>query len=350
LNIHKYEHFQNLSYPGGCFLFKINGSCDSPETIVITREDFIEYRKSHEAYLILMKRELLCHSFLFLGCSFDDDILRICIKDILNCIENSTENYATNHFAIIAECDKERLDFISKDLARHYNINCLCVNNTHNAYITAYGISCRVKYNSIYISGAKNFVRYSKEENEGKKVCQSLVNAFMNIDVFPFKFVCGMGMSIGHFISGTIKQLCKENNLNRYLQMEPFPFTSKEANEKHRKSIVNKASIFIFIFGDFSEDINEIENSGMWTEYLYAKEDKNNILIPLPCGECSMSNYIYKNEIKDENSFSFMNKNLLHKFNYQEDNKNFFDELVEKVILTTREKMDYILDEIVRKI
>jgi len=293
-----------------------------------------------------MKRELLCHSFLFLGCSFDDDILRICIKDILNCIENSKENYATNHFAIISECNNERLSFVSSDLMKNYNINCLCVNNTKNAYITAYGISCRVKYNSIYISGAKNFVRYSKEEDEGKIVCQTLVNAFMKINEFPFKFICGMGMSIGHFISGTIKQQCNGKNINRYLQMEPFPFTSKEANEKHRKSIVSKASIFIFIFGDFSGNKGDIENSGMWNEYLYAKNDINNILIPLPCGRLSMSNYIYENEVKDKNSFSFRYDNLLQKFNYQNSNEEFFIELVKKVILTTREKMDCILDEI----
>ncbi|WP_461257562.1 hypothetical protein, partial [Treponema sp. R80B11-R83G3] len=159
-----------------------------------------------------------------------------------------------------------------------------------NAYRTAYGISCRVKYNSIYISGAKSFVRYSKEENEGKLVCQTLVNAFMKIDESPFKFICGMGMSIGHFISGTVKQLCNGKNPNRYLQMEPFPFTSNEANEKHRKSIVSKASIFIFIFGDYSGNEDEIEKSGMWNEYLYAKNDKNGILIPLPCGRLSISN------------------------------------------------------------
>lgn len=123
LPVYKYEHFKNLSFPGGFFVYKINGSIDAPETIVITKEDFINYRKSHEAYLILLKRELLCNSFLFLGCSFDDDILRMCIKDILNCIENSTENYSTNHFAIIVDSNKEKLEFISKDLSYNYNIN-----------------------------------------------------------------------------------------------------------------------------------------------------------------------------------------------------------------------------------
>jgi CheY-like chemotaxis protein len=346
--IYKYKHFKDLSYPGECFLFKINGSCDSPDTIVITKEDFIEYRKSHEAYLILLKRELLCHGFLFLGCSFDDDILRICIKDILSCIENSKENYSTNHFAILVERNKERLNYVANDLVMHYNVNCLCLTSSAYAYMSTLGISCRVKYNSIYISGAKNFERHTREENDGKKVCQSIVNAFMEVEDFPFKFICGMGMSIGNFIAGPIKYKCKGKNLNRYIQMEPFPFTSKKANDEHRRSIVNKASIFLFLFGDYSGDKKQLETSGMWAEYQYAKNDINSILIPLPCGKGSMSNYIFENELLDEMSFVYKNHEMLKLFNHQDYDGKFYEMLVSTVILTTRKKMDYILDEIVK--
>lgn len=342
--IYKYSHFQELSYPGGCFLFKINGSHNAPKTIVVTKEDFINYKKSHEAYLILLKRELLCHSFLFLGCSFEDDILRICIKDILNCIENSSENYSTDHFAVIVEKNPEKMEFISKDLSRHYNIKCLNVYNLKQAYKIAYGISCKVKYSSIFVSGAKAYERHSIEEDMGKKVCQNLVEAFMQYEEAPFKFISGMGMSIGHFICGTIRQKCKGKNTNRYLQMEPFPFTGKEDNTKHRENMINKAGIFIFIFGDLDESPEDIQNSGMWKEYVQAKYNKNNILIPLPCGENSISYKIFEAEKADTTSFSARYHELLQTFDYQIADCNFFDILVEKVLLVTREKMDAIID------
>ena len=285
--IYKYSHFQDLSYPGGCFLFKINGSCDDPKTIIVTKEDFINYRKSHEAYLILLKRELLCQNFLFLGCSFEDDILRICIKDIL-------------------------------------------------------------KYGSVFVSGAKKYERHSDEENYGKIVCQNIVNAFMQFKDFPFKFISGMGMSIGHFICGTIKQNCKEKNLNlnRYLQMEPFPFTSKNDNDKHRENIINKAGIFLFVFGDLDEASDGIQNSGIWREYILAKKNKENILIPLPCGIDSISYRIFEEEKKEEDSFSAKYCDLLQNFDYKATNTDFYDALVDKIILTVREKMDNILDDI----
>ncbi len=344
--IYKYNHFQELSYPGGCFLFKINGSYNDPKSIVITKEDFINYRKSHEAYLILLKRELLCRSFLFLGCSFDDDILRMSIKDILNCIENSEENYATEHFAIIVEKNTEKLEYISKDLAYHYNIKCLNVANPESAYKIAYGISCKVKYSSIFVSGAKKYIRHSSEEDVGKRMCQNLVESFMNLDKAPFKFISGMGMSIGHFICGTIKKKCGEKNLKRYLQMEPFPFTSKEDNEKHRENMINKAGIFIFIFGDYDETSKNIENNGMWKEYLQAKKNKENIIVPLPCGADSISTKIYEREKAETDSFSANYNALLQRFDYRTASIDFFDELIEKIILTTREKMDLLIDEI----
>lgn len=348
LPVYKYEHFKNLSFPGGLFVYKINGSVDTPRTIVITKEDFINYRKSHEAYLILLKRELLCNSFLFLGCSFDDDILRMCIKDILNCIENSTENYLTNHFAIIVDSNKEKLEFISKDLSSNYNIKCLIVSNYKNAYKITRGISYKVKYSSIFISGAKQFDRNSIQEINAKRVCQEMISVFMKIDYFPFKFISGMGMSIGHFISGTVKQFARNKNINRYLQMEPFPFTSKEDNKNHRKKIIKKAGIFIFIYGDFDGNLVLIQKTGMWQEYLEAKKDKQNIIIPLPCGADSISTQIFNEEKKHFGSFTYKNIELLSKFNFTESNIDFFNELVTATLLNIRIRMDDLLDDILK--
>ena len=300
--------------------------------------------------MILLKRELLCHSFLFLGCSFDDDILRICIKDILNCIENSTENYATDHFAIIVEKNADKMEFISKDLAQYYNIKCLNVSNVFQAHKIAYGIACKVKYNSIFVSGAKKYERHSVEENIGKKVCQNLVEAFMKLTDSPFKFISGMGMSIGHFICGTIKQKCINKNINRYLQMEPFPFTSPEDNQKHRENMLNKAGIYIFLFGDFEEFVGGKENSGMWKEYLHAKKSKENIIIPLPCGDDSISKQIFDTEKAEMETFSARYFDLLNEFDYKTANIDFFDELVEKVVLVTRERLDMVIDEILHSL
>ncbi len=343
--IYKYNHFQKLSYPNGNLLFKINGSYSASDTIVITSEDFIDYRRTHEAYLILLKRELLCNNMFFLGCSFNDDILRISIKDILNCIDNSSQNYSTNHYAIIVESDILKLNYIANDLSKHYKINCLKVKRPQYSYLIAYGIACKIKYSSIFVSGAKRFIRYSKDEENGKKVCQELVEAFLNVNYKEYKFISGMGMSIGHFICGTVKNKCNEKNIKRHLQMEPFPFTTAEANSKHRSNIIKKAGIFLFLYGDYDNNYI-IEETGMWEEYIKAKSDKDNIIVSLPCKNDSISYYIFLSELDDKNSFSYKNKSLIEKFNCDKDNKQFFYELSNKITETTNDKINKIFKHI----
>ncbi len=347
--IYQYKHFKLLSYPRGSFLFKINGSQTNEESIVITHEDFINYRKSHEGFLILLKRELLCNSFLFLGCSFDDDILRICIKDILNCIDNNGDNYTTNHFAIIAEKDNFKSDYICKDLINHYKINCLKVNQPELSYLISMALMYKVKFNSIFISGASRFKRGSKEENDGKNVCKALSDAFINFEISPYKIILGMGMSIGNFVAGNVKNKKKDENVNRYLQMEPFPFTNAFENDKHRRGIIEKAGIFIFLYGDYNEHTGSLEENGIWKEYSYAKSDSNNIIVPLPCGETSISQKIYEKEFLEQESFTYINRKLLSTFDITKDNTDFFNNLTQVINFTVRERFDTLLDQIYKK-
>ncbi len=84
----------------------------------------------------------------------------------------------------------------------------------------------------------------------------------------------------------------------------------------------------------------------MWKEYIQAKKNQDNILIPLPCGIDSISTIIFKKELEDTSSFSVRYFELLNTFNYKSSGMDFFDTLVEKVILTTREIMDIQLNEI----
>ena len=158
-----------------------------------------------------------------------------------------------------------------------------------------------------------------------------------------------MGMSIGNFIAGNIKQQVKSKNLNpnRYLQMEPFPFTSKAENELHRKQIIGKAGIFIFIYGDLNENTKSIEDNGMWKEYVYAKTDKNNIIIALPCGNSSVSKKIYECEMQDSNSFTYIYRDLIKSFNMTRDNSDFFNKLVEYINLTVRQRLDNMVSDII---
>lgn len=111
---------------------------------------------------------------------------------------------------------------------------------------------------------------------------------------------------------------------------------------------MSKAGIFLFLYGDLGGDEESIFKSGIWKEYQEAKRNSDNIIVPLPCGKESISQYIFSIELNDPDSFAFKNQEIFRKFDYKSSNEDFFDELVIKIILESRINMDKALDEIVR--
>ena len=342
--IYSYEGFKAISSPTQSFLYKINGSYNDAESIIVTKEDFVSYKHTREGFLILLKRDLLCKNFLFIGTSFRDDVLRTCIKDIQYCISNSSENFTTQHYAIITTHDEKDLNYIVKDIVNNYSINCIAVKNPQNSYLLAQAIAFKVKYKSVFISGAKRFVRGSEEEKKAQKLCRSLVSIFTCIEgnckikEEAFKIISGMGMSIGHFISGSTKIYHKDHNINRYLKMAPFPFESADANKMHREQLIKYSGIFIFIYGDKSKTTS-LSETGMWKEYELAKVDSNNIIIALPIKN-SISYEIYKEELKNPASFLKQNENLINTFAIDADLDSFFTKLSMEIIVFRRKFFD----------
>ena len=66
----------------------------------------------------------------------------------------------------------------------------------------------------------------------------------------------------------------------------------------------------------------------------------------MPCGDDSISKQIYKIELAENCSFSARYHELIKQFDYKRSSVPFFQELVEKINLLTREKLDQIIEEI----
>ena len=110
------------------------------------------------------------------------------------------------------------------------------------------------------------------------------------------------------------------------------------------------AGVFIFIYGDIYENQRNIIENGMWIEYLEAKKNNENIIVPIPCGENTVSSKIYEKEKKEKNTFSYEYRDFIEKFDYTANNKLFFEELVTKVNIVIRKKLDNIFENIVNSL
>lgn len=77
------------------WLLKLHGSVDRPESIVLTRDDYLGYRTTRNALSSIVKANLLTHHLLFVGFGFADDHFHEIVHDVRLAVEPGGAPFAT---------------------------------------------------------------------------------------------------------------------------------------------------------------------------------------------------------------------------------------------------------------
>ena len=101
--------------PGAARLFKMHGSVERLDDLVISTDDYELYRKSRGSFRPLLQAHMSSYSMLFIGLSFTDPNLR----HVLSLIRESFDTAPPEHYAIVKPPQQE--DFGGEDefKARH---------------------------------------------------------------------------------------------------------------------------------------------------------------------------------------------------------------------------------------
>jgi SIR2-like domain len=97
------------SRPGAARLYKMHGSVDRLDDIVISTDDYELYRNTRGAFLPLLQAHMTSFSMLFIGLSFTDPNVR----HVLSLIRESFHTAPPEHFAIVRP--PHRTEFSSDD-------------------------------------------------------------------------------------------------------------------------------------------------------------------------------------------------------------------------------------------
>ncbi|MBU8866622.1 SIR2 family protein [Paenarthrobacter aromaticivorans] len=73
---------ENVPTVGGEWLLKLHGSVSKPETIVLTRDDYLGFNSTRAALSALVKAHLLTHHLLFVGFGLADDHFHEIVHDV----------------------------------------------------------------------------------------------------------------------------------------------------------------------------------------------------------------------------------------------------------------------------
>lgn len=272
--------------PGATRLYKMHGSIDRLDDIVISTDDYELFRSRRGAYLPLLQAHLTSLSILFVGLSFTDPNIR----HVLSLIRESFTEAPPEHFAIVrpphpGDFDSEdefraRLaqhNLWAKDL-RRYGLIAVEIDDYDEVPGLLREIERRVAARRVWVSGswpiedggAQAVTNYALAEDIGRWIGRS-----------GRDLVSGAGMLVGSAaIAGFLDALRDRGgwDLNRRLIARPFPQplagTPPDGAKwtMLRQELARQAGAVIFVGGSKHDGDKIVVADGVMEEFQIARE------------------------------------------------------------------------------
>lgn len=271
--------------PGAVNLYKMHGSIDRLDDIVISTEDYELYRARRGAFLPLLQAHLTSMSMLFVGLSLTDPNVR----QVLSAIRESFADSPGEHFAIVrppAAADFEMDAEFEARLAQHrlwardlrrYGLITVEVEDFDEIPVLLGEIERRVASMRVWVSGSWPLEApvagasdlYVLSEAVGQLIGES-----------GRDLVTGSGVLVGSAtIAGFIDALRREGgwDLDRRLIVRPFPqpleglAPDRRAWEALRSEMSRYAGVVIFLGGAKLVDGELVDADGVLAEYEVAR-------------------------------------------------------------------------------
>uniref|UniRef100_UPI0040562294 SIR2 family protein n=1 Tax=Acetatifactor sp. TaxID=1872090 RepID=UPI0040562294 len=257
-------------------LYKINGDINDLENIVLTQSDWENYEYSHPTMLTFLKKELVSNTFLFIGYSFRDHL----IKTVLSQIHQFVGKHGIHHYAIFRKESSPSFDYFMRDLEINYNVKPILIDDYSEIPTILSEIYIRTIKRNVFISGRLD--DYSDEvEYFANTLLSRLSITLLSNDL---NICTGMGRKIGYFVAGPAIQYLLSNGitqLDKRVQVRPFD-DNLDANDftKYREFLIRRNNIVIFVFGQKFIDGTSQNSTGVIEEYEIAKKT-GKIIIPI---------------------------------------------------------------------
>jgi len=314
-------------------IYKMHGDISLSHEAVLTKDDYESYNEKRLLFTTALQGDLISKTFLFIGFSFEDPNLEYILSRIRILLgDNTPEHYCFLKSITKSEyandedyCyDKVKLEYKIRDLKR-YGIQALMIDNYTEITEVLKLINTRIKRKNIFISGAA--YEYSPFS---KSAAENLVFNFAHkLAEKSYRIISGFGLGIGSsVINGVLDYVCngKDGHLDDYLILRPFPQNISDAEERkemwgqYRRSMLSKAGIAVFFFGNKLIGDKIVQSNGLIEEFEIAVELGLKV-IPIGCTGyvakdlwnkvmASYSEY-YPNDSEIEKSISLLGKDNL---------------------------------------
>lgn len=239
-------------------VYKLNGSVDEPESMILTKSDFFSYFKKQRLFFEMLKHQLAVDSFLFVGYSFKDELVLEALREIK---EASTENPKI-HYRFVKrenyENDSLRKDYYCREkkyFEQYYNIKTIEIKEHKDIdeYLEKlYDMFCD---SNIIISGS--FRNIDKSDRE---YLETLMDAIIRkiADQGDIGIYSGNGRGLGEIVVAR----CHKYKVKRFVN-RPLIFLgdSDEEKRKQNRKIISDCNIMLIVCGqDANGPSKNVEN------------------------------------------------------------------------------------------
>lgn len=281
--------------PGAVRLYKMHGSVDRLDDLVIATDDYELFRKKRGAYLPLLQAHLTSFSMLFIGLSFTDPNVR----HVLSLIRENFTDAPPEHFALVrpphkadfhteAEFDARfRQHKLWTDDLKRYGLLAVEVDSFDEIPGLLKDVERRVARDRVWVSGSWP-VTGDGSASAGS-VHDLSVELGAEIGQAGYALVSGAGTLVGSAsIDGFLRSLRTSGvwDLDRRLIVRPFPQAFGSAPPERaqwtllRKDLARLSGAVVFVGGLKNDGGFATEADGVHEEFRIAR-DRGAFLLPI---------------------------------------------------------------------
>lgn len=309
-------------------VYKLHGDINSPESIVILKDDYNEYNKTHNHFVTALKNEFATNTMLFLGYALGDpDIL-----NILNELNLDSDTKVTHYIILKKSQQAKKQQYWIDELHKEGIITCL-IDEYDEVEEILQGIYQLYMARKVFISGSScgDYGKFTKDEAHQMlyKLGYDLINDFKDQDV---SIISGYGLGVGPDIIEGAAEAVATNNLDfgKRVLIYPFPkmYYSIPSEDRtpeledhfknYRNKMIDKCGVAFFLFGNKIDKNGNIVNAdGLKTEFEIAHQQGKYVF---PIGSTGwaakeladkvLSNYSLYNNTSKEVEKLFLELNL----------------------------------------
>lgn len=274
-------------------VYKMHGDVTFPRQATISKEQYENYHRTHEAFITALSSDLISKTFLFIGFSFTDPNLDYVLSRLRQSVPVRDHYCFMKREVKFPHDDEEIFRYKTRkqelkvlDLKR-YGIQTLLIDDYDSIPLILLEIERRFRKKTVFISG-------SAEEYEpwGRQNAQTFIHVLSKqIISSNFRVVNGFGWGVGSaVINGALEAIYENPRKFSEDQLIIKPFPQFETNKKklpelweeYRQRMIALAGVAIFLYGNKLDDNGEITPAnGVMREFEIAVQHG---LIPIPIG------------------------------------------------------------------